>query len=247
VAAVARAFRIAVEVTGAGEPWEAIEGLHAVGRATQMELLGGVDSLVEATARWYLTYAPGAAFEVTVAAGRDGFVRLAAVLGDLGTEERRRRRDEIVERLTGEGVPAALARDHALRAELVHAPDVVAVAASTGRSIEHVARVFFAIGAELKLDAVERELSRARAVTRMQRWGLHAIRDDALKARRDLAEATLLESPGAEPLVAVERFLHDHAAQAARLESFLRALAREDESDLAGLALAVRQLGGLVD
>ena len=39
-----------------------------------MQLLGGVDALVEATARWYLMYAPGAPFEETVAAGRDGSV-----------------------------------------------------------------------------------------------------------------------------------------------------------------------------
>ena len=244
VAAVVRAFRIAVAVTGADEPWEAIEGLDDVERSTQMQLLGGVDALVEATARWYLMYAPGAPFEETVAAGRDGFVRLEAVLGDLGTEERRRRRDETIERLTGEGVPPSIARAHALRAELVHAPDVVTAATATGRSIEDVARVFFAIGAELKLDWMERELERVRSSTRMQRWALQAVREDAFKARRDLAEAALRESPGTEPLVAVERFLHEHAGQAARLESFLRALAREGESDLAGLALAVRQLGG---
>ena len=106
VAAVVRAFRIAVAVTGADEPWEAIEGLDDVERSTQMQLLGGVDALVEATARWYLMYAPGAPFEETVAAGRDGFVRLEAVLGDLGTEERRRRRDETIERLTRGGRPA---------------------------------------------------------------------------------------------------------------------------------------------
>jgi glutamate dehydrogenase len=106
--------------------------------------------------------------------------------------------------------------------------------------------VFFAIGAELKLDWMERELERVRSSTRMQRWALQAVREDAFKARRDLAEAALRESPTAEPLVAVERFLHEHAGQAAALESFLRALAREGESDLAGLALAVRQLGGLV-
>ena len=237
VAAVVRAFRIAVAVTGADEPWEAIEGLDDVERSTQMQLLGGVDALVEATARWYLMYAPGAPFEETVAAGRDGFVRLEAVLGDLGTEERRRRRDETIERLTGEGVPPSIARAHALRAELVHAPDVVTAATATGRSIEDVARVFFAIGAELKLDWMERELERVRSSTRMQRWALQAVREDAFKARRDLAEAALRESPGTEPLVAVERFLHEHAGQAARLESFLRALAREGESDLAGLAL----------
>ena len=246
VAPVVRAYRIAVEVTGADPLWEAIEGLDSVGRGEQLELLGGIDALVEATARWYLMWAQDAPFEETIAAGRDGFQRLAAILPQLGTEERKRGRDETARRLTEQGVPADVAEAHALRAELVHAPDIVAVAAATERSVEDVARVFFAIGAELKLDWMERELARVRSATRMQRWALQAVREDAFKARRELAEAALNESAGVEPLVAVEHFLHEHAGQAARLDNFLRTLAREGESDLAGLALAVRQLGALV-
>jgi glutamate dehydrogenase len=123
---------------------------------------------------------------------------------------------------------------------------MVAVAGSTDRTIEDVARVFFALGGELRLDWMERELARVRSATRMQRWALQAVREDSFKARRDLAEAALLRSPGADPVVACERFLHDAAAGARRLDTFLRALAREGEPDLAGLALAVRQLGTLV-
>jgi glutamate dehydrogenase len=246
VGEIVRAYRIAVEVTGADVLWEAIEDLTGTDRAAQMELLGGVDALVESTARWYLTWAPGAGLEEMIAAGRDGFERLAAVLPKLGTEDRKRARAEMVERLVSDGVPSAVATAHSLRAELVHAPDMVAVCSTTGRSIEDVARVFFALGAELRLDWMERELSRVRSATRMQRWALQAVREDAFKARRGLAEAAFESSRGAEPVVAVERFLHDHAAGARRLETFLRALAREGEPDLAGLALAVRQLGTLV-
>ena len=47
-----------------------------------------------ATARWYLMWAQGAPFEETIAAGRDGFQRLAAILPQLGTDDRRGRRDE---------------------------------------------------------------------------------------------------------------------------------------------------------
>ena len=46
--------------------------------------------------------------------------------------------------------------------------------------------------------------------------------------------------------MAVEQFLHEHAGQAGRLDTFLRALAREGEPDLAGLTLAVRQLRAVV-
>jgi glutamate dehydrogenase len=211
-----------------------------------MELLGGIDALVESTARWYLTWAPGAELSATIEAGHNGFERLAAILPGLGTEERRRGRAETVERLVGDGVPEEVATAHSLRSELIHAPDMVAACSSTDRSIEDVARVFFTLGAELRLDWMERELNRVRSATRMQRWALTAVREDAFKARRQLAEAALRASPGADPVVACERFLHEHAAGARRLDTFLRALAREGEPDLAGLGLAVRQLGTLV-
>jgi glutamate dehydrogenase len=246
VSEVVRAFRIAREVTDADPLWEAIEDLEGTDRAAQMELLGSVDALVESTARWYLAWPPGTSLDETIAAGREGFRRLAAVLPALGSEDRRRRREEIVERLVADGVPADVASAHALRPELVHAPDMVTVAASTGRTVEDVARVFFALGGELQLDWMERELARVRSSTRMQRWALQAVREDAFKARRRLAEAALSASPDAEPAVAVERFLDEHDADARRLEAFLRALAREGELDLAGLTLAVRQLDSLI-
>jgi glutamate dehydrogenase len=244
---VVRAFRIAVAVTGADPLWEAIEGLDGIERTAQMELLGGVDGLVEMTSRWYLMRAPGADLEATITAGRDGFDRLAAVLPNLGTEERRRARAETVERLVGDGVPQDVATAHGLRAELVHAPDMVAAADTTGRSIEDVARVFFALGAELRLDWLERELNRVRSTTQMQRWALTALREDSFDARRRLAESALEAASGTDPVVACEHFLHSHAAGARRLDTFLRALAREGEPDLAGLGLAVRQLGSLVE
>jgi glutamate dehydrogenase len=246
VAAVVRAFRVAVEVTGADPLWEAVEQLDGVDRASVIELLGGIDALVEAVARWYLVWAPGADLDASIAAGREGFQRLEAVFGELGTEERRRARDDLTARLEGEGVPVAVARAHALRAELAHAPDVIAVAAVTDRAIEDVARLFFVLGTELRLDWMERELGRVRSMTRMQRWAAQALREDASEARRALAIQALTEAPGAEPVVAVERFLHEHASAARRLDSLMRALSREGEPDLAGVTLAVRHLRALV-
>src|SRR3954453_10956976 len=107
---VVRAFRIAREVTGADARWEVVERLDGVDRAAQLELMTGVDGLVEATTRWYLTWEPEGDIEATIAAGRDGFERLAAVLDSLGSEERRRRRESVSERLVAAGVPEPLAR-----------------------------------------------------------------------------------------------------------------------------------------
>jgi glutamate dehydrogenase len=125
---------------------------------------------------------------------------------------------------------------------------MVAVAALTGRELEDVATVFFAVGSELRLDWLEAELGRVRAASRMQRWALQAVREDALSARRELAQRALEEAPGrASAAEAVESFLHSRAGACRRLSAFLRALARDGESDLAGLTLAVRQLRTIVE
>jgi glutamate dehydrogenase len=237
---IVRAFRIAREVTGADARWEAVEQLQGADRAAQLELMGGLDSLVETTTRWYL----GSQGEIQheVAAGREGFERLAAIIGELGTDDLRRRREQVVERLLGQGVPAKLAREHAIGPELVYAPDMVVVAGATGRPIEEVARAFFTVGERLRLDWMQTELERVPATSRMQRWALQAVREDAHQVRRELAGAVLAEADGD-----LDRFLEDRADRVSRLNAFLRSLAREGDPDLAGLTLAVRQLRSIVD
>jgi glutamate dehydrogenase len=244
---VVRAFRIAREVTGADAHWEVVERLDGVERAAQLELMGAVDALVEATTRWYLTWEPEGDIEETIAAGRDGFARLAAVIGEMGSDERRRRREQTAERLLAAGVPVPAARAHAVRSELRYAPDMVWVAGATGRAIEEVAEVFFAVGAELRLDWMEGELERVPAPTRMQRWALQAVREDAAQVRRELAGSVLAEAPGGSATEAVAVFLAQREDAQRRLSAFLRSLAREGEPDLAGLTLAVRQLRTLAD
>jgi glutamate dehydrogenase len=244
---VVRAFRIAREVTSADADWDVIERLDGVDRAVQLELMAGVDAQVEAATRWFLAYEPEGDIAATIATGRDGLARLAGVLGDLGTEDRRRRRGQTVERLVEDGVPEALARRHALRPELVHAPDMVWVAGATGRPIEEVADVFFAVGAELRLDWLETELARVPVSSRMQRWALQAVREDALQVRRELAGSVLAETAGGSAEQAVEAFLAERAERVRRFNGFLRALGREGDPDLPGLTLAVRQLRSIVD
>ncbi len=238
---VVRAYRVAREVTGADARWEVVERLDGLDRAAQVELMGGVDALVEAVTRWYLAHEPRADIAETVATGRDGFERLVAAVGELGSAERRRRREQVVKRLTGRGVPEALARAHAIGPELVSAPDMIAVANATGRPIEEVAATFFAVGAELRLDWMEAELERTPASGRMQRWALQAVREDAAQVRRELAQAVFSATDGD-----VDAYLASRGDRVRRLNAFLRSLAREGDPDLAGLTLAVRQLRSIV-
>jgi glutamate dehydrogenase len=243
---VVRAYRIARAVTGAAARWDAVEKLEGVEPEVQAELMAGVDAVVDNATRWYLSWAPEGDLATVIAAGRNGVERLTESLPALGTEERRTRRQADIDRLVAAGVPAEIATSHALSAELEHAPDMIAVAAATGRELDDVAKVFFAVGAELRLDWLDTQLAELRASSRMQRWALLAVREDATQARRELAQTVLDESPNRSPAEAVERFLHTRDSATRRLAAFLRALSREGEPDLAGLTLAVRQLRAIV-
>ena len=221
----------------------------STGRA-QLELMGGVDALVEATTRWYLTWEPEGDIEETIAAGRDGFERLAA----RARRARLRRAPRAAASRPSSGwsapacpsrwrAPTRCARSCATRRTWSW------VAGATGRPIEEVAEVFFAVGAELRLDWIESASSSAsRATTRMQRWALQAVREDAAQVRRELAGGVLAEAAdGAAPSGARGLPGRARATRGRRLEAFLRSLSREGEPDLAGLTLAVRQLRTIVE
>ena len=247
-AEVVRAYRIAREVVGAEAEWDTIEDLEGKVEAEfQAELMGGVDGLVDAVTRWYLSDGGSGDMESTIEGGREGFRRLLAAAPKLGGEELHGARREVAERLVAGGVPEELATAHALRPGLVHAPAVTAVAAATERPVEDVARVFVLIGEELPLNEIEAAFNTLPAMRRMERWALQAVREDARRVRRDIAEHALLATPECGPDEALVRFLTGHDEEIRRLDAFMRTLSREGTTDMAGLALAVRQLRSLVE
>ena len=108
--------------------------------------------------------------------------------------------------------------------------------------------MFVAIGERLPLE-------RARGGAR--RAPGHAA-DGALGARRPCARTPAARAgtspstrsrrrPTADPEEALDGFLDDHAEECRRLDAFMRTLSREGTTDMAGLALAVRQLRELAE
>ena len=247
-AEVVRAYRIARAVIGAEADWAEIEELEGkVEPEVQADLMLRVDMLVDGVTRWYLVEGAGGDLASAIEAGREGFLQLAAAAPEIGEEQLQAARREIVERLVAAGVPEGLATVHSLRPGLVHAPAVTAVAGATGRSVEDVARVFVATGERLPLNELEEGLATIPATRRMERWALQAVREDARRARWDVAEHALAAAPGADPLTALDSFLASHQEECRRLNAFMRTLDREGTTDMAGLALAVRQLRDLAE
>ena len=70
--------------------------------------------------------------------------------------------------------------------------------------------MFVLIGEELPLNELEAAFDTLPAMRRMERWALQAVREDARRARRDIAEHALLATPECGPDEALVRFLTGH-------------------------------------
>jgi len=240
---VVRAFRIARDVTGAVQRWADVEALDGqIDPMVQSELMSGVDWLVETTSRWYLVQAAGQRLSEAVEQARDSFAELSTAIHQIGPDAWRAEHEQEAERLIVAGVPEAVARRHAFQPELVHAPDIIAVAHATGWSPLEVARGFFVLGERLEIDWLETQLEQLPTTTRWQRWALQSTEDDLLALRRRLCERVLEEAPAGSIDEAVERFLDARGEAVDRVRRFMRSLAVEGLTDGSQLTVALRQL-----
>ncbi len=237
---VVRAYRIARDVTGATSRFAAIDAVDTdLDDEAELELIAGVERLVETVTRWYLQHAPEGSLQELVERGHEGFDAIEDALEAAPPD----RVAAAVERLVAHGVPETLAQSHALSGDLAFAPDVITVAAESSRSLEEVGLAFALLGDRLRFGWLEAELDSLVATQRVQRWAVQGLRDDAREARRELVAAALRECPD-DPARAIEVFVEHHADRAEHLAAVMRSLSVEG-AELAGLMVVVRELRAL--
>ena len=197
---VARAYRIAREVTDATPLWDEVEALDGKIDPVAAERADGRRRLARrARGRWYLSSAPGPTSgrpsRRAATASRRSRRRSRAPAPTRGARRARR----WPSRSSRPGVSEDFARRHAYLPELVHAPDIVVVARQTGRPLPDVARVFYLLGEALHLDWLEARLDDLPAVSRWQRWAMQAIEDDLTLVRREIALKAIERRPTRTP------------------------------------------------
>ncbi len=245
---VIKAFRIARDITGAVGRWSDVEALDGlIDPAVQSELMSGVDWLVETTSRWYLVQGAGTRLADAVEMARASFSEVSDAISQIGPDVWREEHEHAARRLVAEGVPESVAHRHAFQPELVHAPDIIAVAHATGRPPLEVARGFFVLGERLDIDWLEAQLEQLPASTRWQRWAQQSMEDDLFSLRRRLCER-VLESAGGAPIdEAVERYFAEHEQATERVRRFLHGLKLEGVGDLSQVTVALRQIRSLAN
>ncbi len=244
---VVRAYRIARDVTGAVERWEAIEALDvSIDPPVQSELMSGVDYLVETASRWFLVQAHGQRFSDAITDKRASFAELSSLIDRIGPDAWREEHEQTIRRLVGEGVPEEIARRHVFQGELVHGPDIISVAHATGWEVLEVARGFYVVGERVGLDWLERQLESLPVGTHWQRWAAQSMEDDLFLVRRQLVEKLIAESSQTSVDEAMAGFFERRTEVEERLERFMKNLAVEGVTDLAQFTVALRQIRALL-
>ncbi|HEY7106833.1 MAG TPA: NAD-glutamate dehydrogenase [Acidimicrobiia bacterium] len=197
-----RAHIAARDVFDVTATWSAIDALDLVVPASvQDEMFLSARRLVERAARWLVRRAdPGvvpngtrpAGLATTVARLRDPVERVLAHLRDLvvGADAQLLASEEA--RLTAAGVPTDLASRVASFVVALGALVAADVADATGRPVDEVAAVYYALADRLRLDRLR---DRIAALPRADRWQTEAraaLRDDVADIHRGLTEQAVV-------------------------------------------------------
>ncbi|MFP5219371.1 MAG: NAD-glutamate dehydrogenase [Actinomycetes bacterium] len=244
---IARAHACAWEVFGLAELEDEITALDGrVPTETQVRLLLEARTLAERASRWLLR-SRRASLDVgaVVQHFRQGVGPLLEELPQLLASSDRL--SAPVARNTDEGVPEPLAVRVAMLPALFAVLDITDVAHSSGCDTRDVAEVYFALGAELRLDWLRDRVLLLPRENRWQALARAALRDDLYAVRAALTEEVLQHTDrSASGVEQVRRWSSEVQPDVGRVLAVLDEVAAGGSTDLATLSVALREIRGLV-
>ncbi|WP_414648782.1 NAD-glutamate dehydrogenase [Collimonas sp.] len=242
---VLRATVIAREVFGFEEIWQDIDALdNLVPDALQAQMFVDVGGLIEHASFWFLhRHVQEASIEATVARFRQAAdqlgPQLVSLLAASDAEALKAKRDALIQA----GVSEQLARRVA-SAELIGAVlDIAEVAASTGRSLELVAAVYFALDVNLNFGWMRERAGALPVDSHWQVLARTALQSDLTGLQRALTAKVIQSSPALEQ--SQEMIEVWQAASRTPLERYRRLLTdfqMGGNVDLAMLSVAAREM-----
>jgi glutamate dehydrogenase len=171
---------------------------------------------------------------------------LALLIPERVTEDRRRAIERTIGGYVGDGVPEDLALAVGTLPDLVAALDIATVARSTGRPVEAVAEVYFALDEYLKLDWLR---GRILDLPREDRWAAlarAALREDLHAVHSALTAEVVQSSPhGSGGKDNVHHWVETIDAAAIRCLRLLGDIITSGRFDLATLSVALREIRSL--
>jgi glutamate dehydrogenase len=244
---VARAYLIVRDAFGLRLLWEGIEALdNKVPAAVQTSMILETNRLMRRAIPWMLLNgAHPLAMTAEVKRLSPCVEALAGAMSQVLSAEAQAALKARAAALKAEGVPADLAKRIAGLPVLAAATDVSLIAHETGRKVEEVASVHFAIGEKLGIDWLRNRAAEVPTENHWQRQALSAIVDDLYGLQGRLA-ARVLAGQGSTVTELLDGWLTGRSGPMERIHTLLSELGGIAKLDIAMLAVANRQLRGLM-
>ena len=246
---VARAFVVAREVFDLSSFVAEVEALdNVVPTAAQTKAYLEFRRLLDRSVRWFLQNRPSS---LDVAAEIDRFAphvaatrsRMSDLLG--GVEKERMERE--VARLEELGFGSDLAARIASLLDTYSCLDIVEIAAETGRDLEEITPLYFAVSEYFEIDSL---LFRVSDLGREDRWdslARGAMRDDLYSVLDSLTRAVLeATDSGDDAATRLAAWVEGNAASLERTRNALSGIDSLSEPGLAPLSVALRSLRSIV-
>jgi glutamate dehydrogenase len=209
---VIRGYLIAREVTGARGHVDAIDALaQALPHRLEMELLLGVDRLVDGATRFYTTESRSTSIAEAIGRDRPGFEQLKSSALQRGTDQ------DKVKTLSAQGLPLDMARLHTVMPELSEACHALAIARSTGRDPVACAEAMSLVGRTLEVGWMRQTLHELPTSGPIGRRAAQSLEDELVALWRTITEDALAGAPDDAPGPAVGRYLERREERLARL------------------------------
>jgi len=165
----------------------------------------------------------------------------------MGPKQWQNRLERKVRRLVDLGVPEAIAVGHVFQAELVHALDIIDVAADTGFPLHDVGVAFYRAGQAFHIDWLERQIETLPTLTRWQRWAILGLEQELMDLRRTIVEQVLTERHDRDVNAAFVAFSETTVIERERLARLVSLLRKDGVADSAAVVVALRQMMTLIN
>ncbi|MDP0588993.1 MAG: NAD-glutamate dehydrogenase [Candidatus Endonucleobacter bathymodioli] len=248
-AEIVRAFLISRDVFYIQQYWEQVEALdNKITSELQVQIMAALVRLTRRASRWFLRVKRQELVTLECISHYCPRVQsfIACFADYLGKNEKKIFSSN-VKKMIDSQVPEELAVLVVGDRYLLNALPVIQASDQTGKSLEKVARTYFALGQRLELEWYNNELSAFDATNHWQSLATDSVRDEAAWQQRELTVA-LLNIP--DPEENLEKQLDDwmmsHRTLIARWQSMLSEIRSVEEPELAMFTVANRELLDLV-
>jgi glutamate dehydrogenase len=243
-ASIAAAFAVvrnSYDMPALNDEINALDG--KVPGAVQLSLSAAVQDLLLDRLVWFLRNADlSGGLAVAVDHYRGGIAELMQALDEALPPEAAAARAARVEKLSGDGVPEALARRIADLPAMSVAPDLVLISDRTGKPIAPIAATYFAAEAFFRVDRVTTAARNIVTADYFDRLALDRALDSIGDAERRLTGAMV--ETGGQGAEAVEAWVAERQAEVERIRAAIHQIAGSGMT-LSKLTVAASLLGDL--